>query len=221
MPTGRNSPRPHRRGTVWMKPQQRQHHMAEGKQRWPWRHVAGERGPVVRRRRTCRGMLLLKPPLSGRLLPLSGARRLAVHWCWSFACNPEGTNWPPRPARRVHPPSLPPPPSERREREVSCPACDRRLRVPVSYAGTIGCPDCGHKFAVEASAAPPSTISASQQEADEVEVVNEQPEPLPAKIEIGCPKCSQTLRIPRSYEGSVRCPACTHVFKAQDGTSAS
>ena len=111
--------------------------------------------------------------------------------------------------------------SPEEKREVSCPACDRRLRVPVSYAGTIGCPDCGHKFAVEASAAPPSTISASQQEDDEVEVVNEQPEPLPAKIEIGCPKCSQTLRIPRSYEGSVRCPACTHVFKAQDGTSAS
>lgn len=109
-------------------------------------------------------------------------------------------------------------PAPEEKREVSCPECDRRLRVPVSYAGSVGCPDCGHKFAVEASAAPPSSTPTSQQADDEVEVVNEQPEPLSAKIEIGCPKCSQTLRIPRSYEGSVRCPACTHVFKSQDGT---
>ncbi len=109
-------------------------------------------------------------------------------------------------------------PAPEEKREVSCPECDRRLRVPVSYAGSVGCPDCSHKFAVEASAAPPSSTPATQREDDEVEVVNKQPEPLPAKIEIGCPECAQTLRIPRSYEGSVRCPACTHVFKAQDGT---
>ncbi len=107
------------------------------------------------------------------------------------------------------------------KREVSCPECDRRLRVPVTYAGAVGCPDCSHKFAVEPSAAPPSNAPAAQEEDNEVEVVNEPPEPLPAKIEIGCPECAQTLRIPRSYEGSVRCPACTHVFKAQDGTRGS
>ena len=113
-------------------------------------------------------------------------------------------------------------PSEPEEkREVSCPECDRRLRVPVSYEGAVGCPDCSHKFAVEASAASPSSKPNTHREEDEVEVVNEQPEPLPAKIEIGCPECAQTLRIPRSYEGSVRCPACTHVFKALDGTRAS
>lgn len=112
-------------------------------------------------------------------------------------------------------------PAAEEKREVSCPECDRRLRVPVSYAGSVGCPDCSHKFAVEASAAPPSRNPATQREDDEVEVVNEQPEPLPAKMEIGCPECSQTLRIPRSYEGSVRCPACTHVFKAQDGARTS
>ncbi|MGB1233075.1 MAG: hypothetical protein ACPHF0_02760, partial [Poseidonia sp.] len=112
-------------------------------------------------------------------------------------------------------------PTTEEKREVSCPECDRRLRVPVTYAGAVGCPDCSHKFAVEPSAAPPVNAPAAQVEDNEAEVVNEAPEPLPAKIEIGCPECAQTLRIPRSYEGSVRCPACTHVFKAQDGTRAS
>ena len=129
---------------------------------------------------------------------------------------PKGSNTP-----RAPKPSSKASPAVEEKREVSCPECDRRLRVPVSYAGSVGCPDCSHKFAVEASAAPPSSNPATQQEDDEVEVVNEEPEPLPAKIEIGCPECSQTLRIPRSYEGSVRCPACTHVFKAQDGTRTS
>ena len=105
------------------------------------------------------------------------------------------------------------------KRQVSCPACDRRLRVPVSYAGTIGCPDCGHKFAVEASTTPPPASSKPAEEEDEVEVVEEAPETSPEKVEVGCPACSQTLRIPRSYQGSVRCPACTNIFKAQDVVS--
>ena len=102
------------------------------------------------------------------------------------------------------------------KREVSCPACDRRLRVPVSYAGTIGCPDCGHKFAVEASTPPPPASSKPVEEDDEVEVVEEAPETPPEKVEVGCPACGQTLRIPSTYQGSVRCPACTNIFKAQE-----
>ena len=106
--------------------------------------------------------------------------------------------------------------SPEEKREVSCPECDRRLRVPVSYAGSVGCPDCSHKFTVEANVEAASQPSPAVDESDEVEVVSNQPEPLPAKIEIGCPECSQTLRIPRSYDGSVRCPACAHIFKSQD-----
>ena len=101
------------------------------------------------------------------------------------------------------------------KREVSCPECERRLRVPVSYAGTIGCSDCGHKFAVEASTASGPASSEPAREEDDVEVVDEQPESPPAKVEVACPACSQTLRVPSSYEGSVRCPACRHIFKAQ------
>lgn len=101
------------------------------------------------------------------------------------------------------------------KREVSCPECERRLRVPVSYAGTIGCSDCGHKFAVEASTASAPASTEPAREGDDVEVVDEQPESPPAKVEVACPACSQTLRVPSSYEGSVRCPACRHIFKAQ------
>ena len=34
---------------------------------------------------------------------------------------------------------------------------------------------------------------------------------------ISCPNCSQSLRIPESYDGSVRCPSCKTVFQAKDG----
>ena len=105
------------------------------------------------------------------------------------------------------------------KREVSCPECDRRLRVPVSYAGTVGCPDCSHKFAVEAQAVPaPSSTSSSDSDDDEVVEVQEEAEQTPAeKVEVSCPECAQTLRIPGTYAGSVRCPACTHVFKSHEG----
>lgn len=101
--------------------------------------------------------------------------------------------------------------------EVQCPKCDRRLRVPSDYSGSVGCPDCSNKFTVKGNV--------------ESEVEEERPEPTPAKsvsepskpqapkdgkVEISCPDCAQTLRIPSSYEGSVRCPACTKVFKAKD-----
>lgn len=101
--------------------------------------------------------------------------------------------------------------------EVQCPECDRRLRVPSDYSGSVGCPDCSSKFTVKGIV--------------QSEVEEERPEPTPAKsvsepskpraskdgkVEISCPDCAQTLRIPSSYEGSVRCPACTKVFKAKD-----
>ena len=101
------------------------------------------------------------------------------------------------------------------KREVSCPECDRRLRVPVSYSGNVGCPDCSFKFTVEASAPPSSQIEAEDD--DDIEIQETVKDESPEKIEIGCPACDQTLRIPRSYQGSVRCPSCTQVFKADEG----
>lgn len=119
----------------------------------------------------------------------------------------------------------PTPPSSKADtaaekREISCPECDRRLRVPVTYTGSVGCPDCATKFHVEAE----------QQETDgqKEEVVDDlDPEPMVSKapvaqdgkLEIACPDCAQSLRIPASYNGSVRCPACTKIFKANEGVT--
>ena len=101
------------------------------------------------------------------------------------------------------------------KREISCPECDRRLRVPVSYSGSVGCPDCATKFKVEAERPEPAPV----EEASDVESIESAPDAKKSdgKIEIGCPDCSQSLRIPSSYEGSVRCPACKKIFKASEG----
>ena len=101
------------------------------------------------------------------------------------------------------------------KREVSCPECDRRLRVPITYSGKVGCPDCSSKFSVEATHTPP-VVSEKDDDSD-VEISEPVEERPSAKIELGCPECGQTLRIPSSYDGSVRCPACTQVFKSHEG----
>ena len=92
--------------------------------------------------------------------------------------------------------------------QISCPECARQLRVPASYNGSVRCPDCSNRFEVE------SKNNAEEVEPDEVEEEQEPAED--AKVERSCPECSQSLRVPNSYAGSVRCPACEHVFKAKD-----
>jgi len=93
--------------------------------------------------------------------------------------------------------------------EKSCPACERTLRIPGDYSGTVRCPDCSEKFQVEAE----ESIDID----DELESIDE-PEPVEeaveSKIEIACPECSSKLRVPSTYKGSVRCPSCSNVFSA-------
>ena len=107
------------------------------------------------------------------------------------------------------------PVSSKEKREVGCPECNRRLRVPVAYSGSVGCPDCSHKFVVDA--VPHAEPDTEENEGLEVEVQPPLEEPLNEKIEISCPDCSQSLRIPSSYDGSVRCPACKKIFKSHEG----
>jgi uncharacterized Zn finger protein (UPF0148 family) len=93
--------------------------------------------------------------------------------------------------------------------QVGCPECARQLRVPASYNGSVRCPDCSNKFDVVAEEAP----AEEEEELDEPE--DEQVEVVEEKVEVSCPECAQSLRVPSSYAGSVRCPACEHVFKAK------
>jgi uncharacterized CHY-type Zn-finger protein len=89
-----------------------------------------------------------------------------------------------------------------RKVQVGCPECARQLRVPASYSGKVRCPDCSNRFDV-------NSRDESPQEEEEVEEVEKQ-----EKKEVSCPDCSQSLRVPTDYSGSVRCPACKVVFKA-------
>lgn len=98
--------------------------------------------------------------------------------------------------------------------EIGCPECSRQLRVPSNYSGSVRCPDCNHNFNIEDD---------SEEELEDMvddfstQTTEEEPEEVKqkddGKIEVGCPECSQTLRIPKSYSGSVRCPACKNIFK--------
>ena len=97
--------------------------------------------------------------------------------------------------------------------QISCPECARQLRVPSDYGGQVRCPDCETRFEVT-----PRTSSIP----DEVEPVEEE---IPdeygesekdGKVEVHCPKCQQSLRIPNGYAGSIRCPACEEVFSSME-----
>ncbi len=93
--------------------------------------------------------------------------------------------------------------------EKSCPACERILRIPGDYSGTVRCPDCSEKFLVESEEVPDL-----DDELEEIADVEPEGPPVETKVEIGCPQCNSKLRVPSSYTGSVRCPSCSEVFSA-------
>jgi predicted Zn finger-like uncharacterized protein len=72
----------------------------------------------------------------------------------------------------------------------------------------VRCPDCSNKFDVEGKQEESDAPEEVEEEEEEIEVVEE-------KVDISCPECSQSLRVPHDYAGSVRCPSCEHVFKAK------
>ena len=103
--------------------------------------------------------------------------------------------------------------------QIECPECSMQLRVPANYTGSVRCPDCNHNFDVEQEQedieeeleefeddAVEDTVEQQVEQEDEQEIND-------GKTEVACPECSQTLRIPSSYSGSVRCPACKNIFR--------
>ncbi|MGA0380672.1 MAG: hypothetical protein ACO3NJ_07740, partial [Candidatus Poseidoniaceae archaeon] len=93
--------------------------------------------------------------------------------------------------------------------ERSCPACERTLRIPGDYSGTVRCPDCSEKFQVESERMPEL-----DEELDAIDDTVDEEQPIEKKIEIACTQCSSKLRVPSNYRGSVRCPSCSNVFSA-------
>ena len=90
--------------------------------------------------------------------------------------------------------------------QVGCPECARQLRVPSDYGGQVRCPDCSHRFDVIPRTDTSQEHTVSEDETPEVA--------KDGKVELHCPECEQSLRIPETYTGSVRCPACEEVFSA-------
>lgn len=94
-------------------------------------------------------------------------------------------------------------PSEERV-EISCPECSQSLRVPFDYKGNVKCPACDHKFPVEPKESETKT-----------EEITEEKSKDSGKKEVACPDCGQRLKIPKTYEGSAKCPACSCVFSCK------
>lgn len=61
-------------------------------------------------------------------------------------------------------------------------------------------------------AAAPNPV-VNRQGHDEETDPSSQPEAIPPNVEVGCPECAQTLRVPGTYQGRIRCPACDHRFQ--------
>ena len=99
-----------------------------------------------------------------------------------------------------------------------CPDCGSATEYSLSKPKF--CASCGKSFSLTASAPvkkifkPRARTVEPQIEIEEEEEIVETPND--GKIEISCPDCSQSLRIPSSYEGSVRCPSCKTIFKSTD-----
>lgn len=92
--------------------------------------------------------------------------------------------------------------------EVSCPECSQSLRVPADYRGNAKCPACETKFEVSPNQSP--KIDDVDEEIEEVKDNIKSD-----KKEVACPDCDQRLKIPSSYEGSAKCPACNCVFSCK------
>jgi len=93
--------------------------------------------------------------------------------------------------------------------EISCPECERSLRVPTTHSGKVRCPECSTSF------------SAKQPEEDVPEPVEEEEKELTASStndNLACPKCARTLRVPVDRRpAKARCPACETIFRALKG----
>ena len=100
--------------------------------------------------------------------------------------------------------------------EAACPSCDRRLRVPKNYSGSVGCPECETKFDVEAEEEPEDKVGENQSN----EVQNEDGLLWSSSDNdiLGCPKCTRKLKVPFDRRpAKARCPACETIFEARKG----
>ena len=106
------------------------------------------------------------------------------------------------------------------KKEIPCPSCPQRLKIPVSHTGMVKCPACSSQFSaspdeneIDEMATPQKTIdSSSEPETPSIVTVSS------SEDEISCPECQQMLRIPLDRRPvHSRCPACRTEFLAEVG----
>jgi uncharacterized protein YbaR (Trm112 family) len=96
--------------------------------------------------------------------------------------------------------------------EVACPSCDRRLRVPNTYSGSVRCPECEEKFNVEAEVAKEDFSQEKSEDDNRNEVLWSSSD----NDILGCPKCARKLKVPFDRRpAKARCPACETIFEAR------
>jgi len=106
------------------------------------------------------------------------------------------------------------------KREVPCPSCDQRLKIPVSHTGMVKCPACSGQFSAmpqvddEDENAPSQDISEQVSESENPSIIT-----VASSVdELPCPECQQMLRIPIDRRPvNSRCPACRTEFLAEVG----
>lgn len=98
--------------------------------------------------------------------------------------------------------------------EVACPKCERKLRVPSTYSGSVRCPECETKFEVEAKSEPTQEV---QNKVDEKPKQDSGAQWSSSDNDIlQCPKCTRKLKIPYDRRpAKARCPACETIFEAR------
>ena len=101
------------------------------------------------------------------------------------------------------------------KKEVPCPSCDQRLKIPISHMGMVKCPACSSQF---------STSSQVIEGVEEtIETISQPNSPsiisaVSSEDELPCPECQQMLRIPLDKRPvHSRCPACRTEFLAEAG----
>ena len=94
--------------------------------------------------------------------------------------------------------------SSQEKKEIPCPFCDQRLKLPSNHFGGVKCPACTMQFTV--GELPPTPIS------------EETSQPVSSSSDdlLQCPDCNQTLKVSiEKRPVRARCPVCKLEFLAE------
>ena len=106
------------------------------------------------------------------------------------------------------------------KKEVPCPSCQQRLKIPVTHMGMVKCPACSNQFSTSPVDVDKEETPANQKVSEPVPEIQEPPitTVLSSGDELPCPECQQMLRIPLDRRPvHSRCPACRTEFLAEAG----